>query len=138
MRPVSLALALLLAGPIPAHASVPSFDIEASMRAYVVSVPVQVPACARAEAEGRGAADDRVSGNGWLIGSILLPIVAFGALASNPVPNSTLLMGRSDEEAACFSEGYRQQARGKVRQKALIGGLIGFALGFAVLSGANE
>ena len=138
IRPLSLALALLLAGPIPAHASVSTFDIEASMRAYLASVTVQLPACGRAEAEGRAAADDLVSGNGWLIGSVLLPIVALGALASNPVPSTALLVGRSDEDAACFSEGYRQQARSKVRQKALIGGLIGLGLGFAVLSEANE
>jgi hypothetical protein len=117
---------------------VSTFDIEGSMHAYLASVPVQLPACARAEAEGRDAADDLVGGNGWLIGGILLPIVALGALASNPVPSTTLLMGKSDEEAACFSEGYRQQARSKVRQKALIGGLIGLALGFAILSEANE
>ena len=127
----------LMAGPAAATTSIRVSDIRASMDSFIQGMPNCYASAVYQE--GRSAADRHASGNGWLIGGLLLPIIGLVALAvagSEPAPEALSMVAA--EDVPCFATGYRDKSRSNKRGKGLIGAVVGFALAFAILSSGDE
>ena len=114
----------------PAGAEEPRL-LESAARLAAVTPLRQTPpdTCAVAAARGAEAAARRQRRVGWLLGSVLLPVVLpVAAHVSAPTPPLDVLADVSREDLACFSAGYANAAQQRRARAAWIGTGIGIGL----------
>lgn len=125
-----VAAALVLSLTAPAGAEEPRL-LESAARLAAVTRLQQTPpdTCAVAAARGAEAAGRRQRRVGWLLGSVLLPVVLpVAAYVSAPTPPLDVLADVSRQDLACFSAGYANAAQRRRARAAWIGTGIGIGL----------
>ena len=125
-----VAAALVLSLSVAAGAEEPRLLESAARLAAATRLrPAPADTCAVAAARGAEAAGRRQRRVGWLLGSVLLPVVLpVAAHVSAPTPPLDVLADVMREDLACFSAGYANAAQGRRARAAWIGTGIGIGL----------
>ena len=127
-----VAAALVLSLTAPAGAEEPRLLESAARLAAATRLRQASPdsyTCAEAAARGAEAASRRQRRLGWLLGSILLPVVLpVAAHVSAPTPPLDVLADVTRDDLACFSAGYANAAQRRRAKAAWIGTGIGIGL----------
>lgn len=134
------ATALVLVAILVASSPVGATELISRAREAGTRISLQAP-CIGSDTylSGRQAADQYSTGNGWLIGGLLIPLVGLVALASNGGdPPPAVMTTVAAEDRDCYSAGYRAQSAANDRRKGLVGFGINLALAVVLVAATGE